>query len=124
MEVSNSANYQDEYLTLLVTQLQNQDPLDPVSQEDFIGQVTQFSTLSEIETMNASFAQMVQLQNDVLQLQEVAVSTAMVGKTAQYEDANAQRQEGQVQGFEVADGRVQLVVDQSRVPVSSVISIS
>ena len=124
MEVGSSTNLQDEYLTLLVTQLQNQDPLDPVSQEDFIGQVTQFSTLSEIETLNTSFEQMVFLQNDLLRLQEVAVSTAMVGQTVEYDDPTLGKQSGTVTGFELAAGRIQLVVDDTRVPVSSIISIS
>ena len=124
MEVNSSASLQDEYLTLLVTQLQNQDPLDPVSQDDFIGQVTEFSTLSEIESLNTSFDQLVNLQSDLLQLQEIAIGTAMVGQTAEFNDAAATRQQGTIQGFEVADGRVQLVVDDQRVPVSNVVSVS
>ena len=34
-----SAQLQDQFLTLLVTQLQNQDPIEPVKQEQFIGQL-------------------------------------------------------------------------------------
>ena len=123
MEVNSSTNLQDEYLTLMVTQLQNQDPLDPVSQDDFIGQVTQFSTLAEIESLNTSFEQMVQLQNDLMKLQEISIGTAMVGQTVEFNDADAIRQEGTIDGFEVSDGHVQLVIEEHRVPVANVISV-
>ena len=36
----------DDFLKLLVTKLQNQDPLDPMADEDFIAQLAQFTTTS------------------------------------------------------------------------------
>lgn len=38
---------QEDFLTLLVTQLKNQDPLKPVSNEGFIAQLAQFSQLEQ-----------------------------------------------------------------------------
>ena len=35
------------FLQLLVTQLQNQDPLDPITNEDFLTQLAQFQSLEE-----------------------------------------------------------------------------
>ncbi len=126
MEATSGVAVQDQYLTLLVSQLQNQDPLDPVSQEDFIGQVTQFSTLAEIEKLTGSFKQMLQLQADLLQLQEVALGSNLVGRTVSYQDlsGNSGIQAGEVDGFEVADGRVHLRIADARIPVAQVISLS
>ena len=39
---------QDAFLKLLTVQLQNQDPLDPMSNEDFVAQLAQFSSLEEL----------------------------------------------------------------------------
>ena len=39
---------QQTFLNLLTTQLQNQDPLDPMKNEDFIAQLAQFSSLEEL----------------------------------------------------------------------------
>jgi flagellar basal-body rod modification protein FlgD len=39
---------EDAFLTLLTAQLQNQDPLNPVSNEDFVAQLAQFSSLEEL----------------------------------------------------------------------------
>jgi len=41
------------FLTLLTTQLQNQNPLEPMSNEDFIAQLTTFSSLEQLQGMNS-----------------------------------------------------------------------
>ena len=45
---------QQTFLKLLTTQLQNQDPLDPMKNEDFIAQLAQFSSLEELMGIQAS----------------------------------------------------------------------
>ena len=52
----------DDFMQLLVTQLRNQDPLEPVAQHEFLGQLAQFSTLEGIEKLNANFEDMLKLQ--------------------------------------------------------------
>lgn len=49
-----SALGQQDFLTLLVTQLKNQDPLSPMENDAFVAQLAQFSTVSGITEMNAS----------------------------------------------------------------------
>lgn len=44
----------DEFLKLLVCQLQNQDPLNPQSDTEFISQLAQFSSLEQMTNMNAT----------------------------------------------------------------------
>lgn len=43
---------QNDFLTLLVTQLKNQDPLNPLDNETFVAQLAQFSTVSGISSTN------------------------------------------------------------------------
>ena len=42
----------DEFLKLLVTQLQNQDPLNPQDDTQFISQLAQFSALEQMTNMS------------------------------------------------------------------------
>lgn len=44
----------DAFMKLLVTQLKNQDPLNPMEDKEFIAQMAQFSTLEQIENMNTN----------------------------------------------------------------------
>lgn len=49
---------QQDFLALLVTQLKNQDPLNPMDNEAFVAQLAQFSTVSGITEMNGSLARL------------------------------------------------------------------
>ena len=43
---------QSTFLTLLVTQLQNQDPLNPADSTQFVTQLAQFSQLEDLQNIN------------------------------------------------------------------------
>lgn len=45
----------EAFLTLMVAQLQNQDPTKPLDNMDFMGQLAQFGTVSGIQELNAGF---------------------------------------------------------------------
>lgn len=45
----------DAFLRLLVTQLQNQDPLSPMEDREFIAQMAQFSSLEQMQNLNKIF---------------------------------------------------------------------
>ncbi len=47
---------QDEFLKLMTTQLQNQDPFKPMESGEFLGQIAQFSTVSGIQKMQDSIS--------------------------------------------------------------------
>ncbi len=46
---------QEDFLTLMITQFQNQDPFEPMDNGDFLGQLAQFGTVNGIEQLNSSF---------------------------------------------------------------------
>jgi len=45
----------DDFLKLLITQLQNQDPSAPMQDKEFIAQMAQFSTLEQMTNMSNDF---------------------------------------------------------------------
>lgn len=60
---SSASQIQMDYMTLLVTQLQNQNPLEPMDNNEMASQLAQFSELSQLETMNSSFADVLSTTN-------------------------------------------------------------
>jgi flagellar basal-body rod modification protein FlgD len=55
---NSSENAQDRFLTLLVAQLNNQDPMNPMDNAQMTTQMTQISTVSGIEQLNATLKSM------------------------------------------------------------------
>jgi len=46
-----------DFMTLLVAQIKNQDPMSPMNNAEFTSQITQFTMLDEMKTMNAKLEQ-------------------------------------------------------------------
>lgn len=69
---------QDDFLKLMLTQLKNQDPIKPMDNGEFLGQMAQFSTVSGIEKLQSSFAAL----SSSLQSDQALQAAALVGRTA------------------------------------------
>jgi len=74
----------DEFLKILMTQLQNQDPLDPMDDKDFVAQMATFSQLEQTMNMASSINKLVENQSISLVVQY----SHMIGKEVTYEDVN------------------------------------
>jgi flagellar basal-body rod modification protein FlgD len=78
---SKKANVQDEmsqqaFLTLFTTQLQNQNPLDPVKNEAFVAQLAQFSQLEATTKM----ADSLEMMSTTMQGDRLMTGAALIGK--------------------------------------------
>ena len=54
---------QEDFLQLLITQMQNQDPLNPMEGTDFTAQLAQFSSLEQLFSIGDSLEEMLALQS-------------------------------------------------------------
>ena len=64
-----------EFLTLMVTQMKNQDPLKPQDPTAFLGQLAQFSTVTGIQDMQGSLTSL----SDALRSSQVLGGSTLVG---------------------------------------------
>lgn len=114
----------DEFLKMLVAQLKNQDPLNPMDGKDMAAQLAQFSTVEQLITMNKSLDEqkaaasemteaiqsLEQTQNDradeLAQLIEGQMAMATVGKVGVTPGDNA---------FVDKDGHGQIVIDTGEI---------
>ncbi|TYS16280.1 flagellar hook assembly protein FlgD [Rossellomorea vietnamensis] len=53
----------DDFMKILMTQLQNQDPLNPMEDKDFIAQMATFSTLEQITNLGKTMEQFLEAEN-------------------------------------------------------------
>jgi flagellar basal-body rod modification protein FlgD len=94
----------DDFLKLLVGQLQHQDPMQPADDSQFIGQMAQFSQLEQ-ETNTAQSTGQIATQLGH------TTALSLIGRTVTYVDANKTAQTGTVQQVDVAsDGSATLTV--------------
>jgi flagellar basal-body rod modification protein FlgD len=106
-----------DFMNLLTIQLQNQDPLDPVKQEDFISQLSQFSTLEGIEELNTSFSEM-------LKSQQLTQGIELVGKEAEYVNAETgERESGRVDQLFTDQGPLDVMINGQRISLALVSGI-
>ena len=95
----------DDFLKLFVAQLQHQDPLKPMEDKEFMGQMASFSTLEQVAklaTANEKLASTLSLTG----------SLGFIGRTVTYTDTAGATHTGAVERVQTAkDGTVSLTVD-------------
>jgi len=113
----------DTFLQLLVLQMQNQDPLEPMENADMLAQLAQFSSLEQMNNLNDSFQTLTgefeALSSDFGQLSFISAN-ALLGRTIAGTDAQGVEHEGIVEGVILDDGIVYLSVDGARVPMDHI----
>ena len=100
------------FLKLFTTQLQNQDPLDPVKNEAFIAQLAQFSTLEATTSMSDSLQEFVADQRgDGLMRGAALIGKSVFMQNGAFEQPGGETVEGYLQLDSGADDVVLNVVD-------------
>lgn len=109
-----------QFLTLLTTQLQNQDPMNPMENAELTSQLAQLSTVEGIEKLNTMMSQLLSAQESSDGLQ----AAALIGRGVLVEGKGMQLTEaGAVGGFELdgpADKVTLSIKDAAGIEVATV----
>ncbi|MCC6720137.1 MAG: flagellar hook assembly protein FlgD [Acetobacteraceae bacterium] len=102
-----SGNY-ETFLSLLMTQLKNQDPTNPLDTNEFTSQLVQFASVEQQIATNRSLGQLI----DLTQSGQVVQSSAMVGRQVEVTSDKLSLQDGQatVKFTSPTDGPVAIAV--------------
>jgi len=82
----------DDFLTLLITQLQNQDPLNPTDSVEYTAQLAQFSSLEQLNNVNQNLEYLQLYQASINNIQAVSFigkEITATGNSIQLEDGVA-----------------------------------
>ncbi|MDI3257230.1 MAG: flagellar hook capping FlgD N-terminal domain-containing protein [Kyrpidia sp.] len=105
------------FLQLLVAQLKNQDPLQPMDSTQFISQLAQFSALEQMTNVAQS-------QSQALMATQMQAAAEWIGKGVSYVDDQGNTVSGLAQGVQLKDGAVYLDVGGVSVPWGSVVAVT
>jgi flagellar basal-body rod modification protein FlgD len=108
---------ENQFLQLLMTQLQNQDPMSPMDNTQFIAQMAQFSSLEQMTNL-------VQATKAMNANNEVAQSVALIGHNVTYTNADGSIGSGVVSEVDVSSGTVQLKVGDTSIDPSTIHTVS
>lgn len=75
--ITSASNIQMDFMKLLVAQMQNQNPLEPLDNSEMASQLAQFSQLQQLESMSSSFA-------EVLKTTERDYANSLLGKNVTF----------------------------------------
>jgi len=119
--INTASKIQMDYMKLLVTQLQNQNPLEPLDNNEMASQLAQFSQLEQLESMNSNFAQ-------VLSTTERNYASSLIGKEISFasetDEGTTVVKSGEVeQVINEIDGEIMLVVGGELIALEDVVSI-
>ncbi len=116
-----AGDLQMDYMKLLVAQLQNQNPLEPLDNKDMTAQLAQFSQLQQLETMNTSFGR-------VLDSVQRGYASSLIGKEVSYQtratDGTVETRTGEVEEVTMGEnGDIILTVEDTKVNLADVVGI-
>ncbi len=105
---TSAADIQDRFLTLLVTQLKNQDPLSPMDNAQITTQLSQISTVSGLDKLNQTLSG---LSAAMTASQSMLTGTAMIGRRVYAPGNDLALVDGRASGaVELAEGADKVVV--------------
>jgi len=107
---SNSVLGKDDFLKLLVTQLQSQDPMNPMDDKEFISQMAQFTSLEQMKNMNTSI--------------QMTQATAYIGKQVTWDNEQGVEQTGIVKSVRLVNSEPKIIVGDQSLALTKITSVA
>lgn len=102
----------NQFLTLLTTQLRNQTPLEPVDNESFMNQMASYTTMQEQRDLNSNLLKLLDYQGVLARMQGLSQGSSLLGKEVSYAGEDGNEARGKVESVFVAEsGDVKLKLE-------------
>ncbi|EON73298.1 flagellar hook assembly protein FlgD [Lysinibacillus sphaericus] len=119
-QTGNSELGKDAFLQLLITQLQHQDPTNPMDDREFIAQMAQFSSLEQMQNMTKAIESLLLSQQQT----QLMNYTTFVGKEVKWHEITEELDEnskpivkegtGVIQSLKFVDGEAVFVLEDGK----------
>ncbi|UWG98345.1 flagellar biosynthesis protein FlgD [Dehalobacter sp. DCM] len=120
---ANASLDQNAFLKLLIAQLQNQDPMSPMDDTQFVSQMATFSMLEQMTTMASNIGEL----KDSLTAQSsqtlLTQGAAMIGKSVTGKDADGNDISGIVSSVKLVDGSLSVLIGNTEITLDNVLEV-
>lgn len=96
-----------DFIKMMITQLQNQDPLEPAKNQELLAQMSNISQLQSSTDLTGAL-KTITLQNGI------SNAASMIGKMVTGKDSNGEDMDGIVSSVKVEDGSLYLELDSGK----------
>lgn len=112
----NAETQKQEFLQILVTQLQNQNPLEPLNDKEFIAQMAQLTSLEKLEGINERLEKLTNITDN-------ASLFHLIGKRVNYLDNMGQESFGVVDSIDLREGKGFISVDGKITDIKNIMKV-
>jgi len=107
----------DDFMNLLLAELKNQDPTQPMDNTQFLAQTAQFNVLEQMQTLNTSV-------KSLLNAQQLGQASGLIGKTVEATDADGKVVTGAVTGATMESGVPKVHIGDTVVDLDKVLAVA
>ncbi len=107
---------QNDFLQLLVAQMQNQDPTNPVSSDQFLQEMASFTEVVDISQLQT-------LTQSILSNEVATQGLDLLGKQVTAQTTSGTQVSGTVTELTMVQGQPMLTINGTQLPVSQVVSV-
>jgi len=111
------------FLQLLITEMRNQTPLEPVDNANFMQQIAAFSSMEEQKQLNDNMLRLLDFQGVLARLQGLSEGSALLGKIVTFQSGDKTLKGIVDSVFVTQDGEVRLRVGDAEVDMRQISGI-
>lgn len=101
----------DEFLKILMAQLANQDPMNPMEDKEFIAQMAQFSQLEQTTNMTNMLEKFINIQK---QSDSILKYSEMIGKQVEWKNEDGESESGIVKSIKQSETGIVLELENGK----------
>jgi flagellar basal-body rod modification protein FlgD len=107
------------FLQMMVTQMQYQDPLEPMDNSQFLAQLAQFTALEQMTNLAQTEQTVLSTLQSVMQVDQLSFAHQLLGTNVQLKADDGSMVSGKVSAIRYTNGSPELVVNGQAYPLSA-----
>lgn len=108
---NNQSLSSDEFMKVMITELTNQDPLEPMSNQELMSQMATMQQMQSNSDMSSNFTSLINKFDNLLSRESLSTATKMIGELVSGTATDGQFAIGNVMAVNMKDGALYLELD-------------